>query len=58
MGVEIRRNYLVGKPDDQGSVGEGCRDAIFVGSGAGLPRFLNIPGENYVESSANEYLTR
>jgi glutamate synthase (NADPH/NADH) small chain len=34
-------------------------DAVYVGVGAGLPRFMNIPGENYVGIlSANEYLTR
>ncbi len=34
-------------------------DAVFVGSGAGLPKFMNIPGENLVGVfSANEYLTR
>ena len=32
---------------------------VFVGSGAGLPRFMNIPGENYINIlSSNEYLTR
>ncbi len=60
MGVEIRRNYLVGKtrtiPDLLEKDGF---DAIFIGSGAGLPRFLGIEGENYVGVfSANEYLTR
>ena len=34
-------------------------DAIFIGTGAGLPRFMNIPGENYLGVySANEFLTR
>ncbi|NMA22531.1 MAG: NADPH-dependent glutamate synthase, partial [Spirochaetales bacterium] len=60
MGVEIRRNYLVGKTRTiKDLLEKDGFDAIFVGSGAGLPRFLNIPGENYVGVfSANEYLTR
>ena len=34
-------------------------DAVFIGTGAGLPRFMNIPGENYLGVySANEFLTR
>ncbi len=60
MGVEIRRNYLVGKTRTiKDMLEKDGFDAIFVGSGAGLPRFLNIEGENYVGVfSANEYLTR
>ncbi|MCK9547596.1 MAG: FAD-dependent oxidoreductase, partial [Sphaerochaeta sp.] len=60
MGVEIRRNYLVGKTRTiKDMLGKDGFDAIFIGSGAGLPRFLNIEGENYVGVfSANEYLTR
>ncbi|HPZ15195.1 MAG TPA: NADPH-dependent glutamate synthase [Sphaerochaeta sp.] len=60
MGVDIRRNYLVGKTRTVKDLMEKDGfDAIFIGSGAGLPRFLNIKGENYVGVfSANEYLTR
>ncbi|MBQ9344970.1 MAG: NADPH-dependent glutamate synthase [Kiritimatiellae bacterium] len=60
MGVEIRTNFVVGRTrkltdllDKDGF------DAIFVGTGAGLPKFMNIEGENLVGVySANEYLTR
>jgi glutamate synthase (NADPH/NADH) small chain len=60
MGVEIRRNYLVGKTRTiEDLMQKDGFDAVFIGSGAGLPRFLNIAGENYVGVfSANEYLTR
>lgn len=60
MGVEIKRNYLIGKTrtlDDLKN--KDGFDAIFIGAGAGLPNFMNIPGENLVGVfSANEYLTR
>ena len=59
MGVCFEKNFIVGKTssfDDLKS--EGYR-AFFVGSGAGLPRFMNIAGENYNGIlSSNEYLTR
>jgi glutamate synthase (NADPH/NADH) small chain len=59
MGVKFITNFVVGVTasiDDLKSEGF---VAFFVGSGAGLPRFMNIPGENYVGIfSANEYLTR
>lgn len=60
MGVTIRRNYLVGKTRKISDImGKDGFDAVFVGSGAGLPRFMGIEGENYVGVfSANEYLTR
>ena len=60
MGVEIRPNYLVGKTRKITDLMERDGfDAVFVGSGAGLPKFLGIEGENYVGVfSANEYLTR
>jgi glutamate synthase (NADPH/NADH) small chain len=59
MGVRFEKNIIAGRtvtlPDLQQ---EGYR-AFFVGSGAGLPNFMNIPGENYNGIlSANEYLTR
>lgn len=60
MGVEIICNYIVGRTrtipelmDEDGF------DAVYVGVGAGLPRFMNIDGEHLVGVySANEYLTR
>ncbi|MEO0049928.1 MAG: NADPH-dependent glutamate synthase [candidate division WOR-3 bacterium] len=58
MGVKIQLNYVVGKLK---TVDELLKefDAVFVGTGAGLPLFMNIPGENYLGVySANEYLTR
>ncbi|MDR3174106.1 MAG: NADPH-dependent glutamate synthase [Treponema sp.] len=60
MGVRFETNYLVGRTRTIGEfLGEDHFDAVFIGVGAGLPKFLNIPGENYVGvQSANEYLTR
>ncbi|MCG3220240.1 MAG: NADPH-dependent glutamate synthase [Candidatus Heimdallarchaeota archaeon] len=58
LGVEVKLNFLVGKNK---TVEELLNeyDAVFVGSGAGAPRLLNIPGINLVNVySANEYLTR
>ncbi len=59
MGVEIQLNSIIGKIETvDGLFSEGY-DAVFIGTGAGLPLFLNIPGENLVGVySANEYLTR
>ncbi|MCL1979570.1 MAG: NADPH-dependent glutamate synthase [Proteobacteria bacterium] len=59
LGVEIISNTVVGRAVDVSELlGEGF-DAVFVGVGAGLPRFLNVPGENLIGVySANEYLTR
>jgi glutamate synthase (NADPH/NADH) small chain len=60
MGVRFETNYLAGRTRTVGELLEEDRyDAVFIGVGAGLPKFLNIPGENYVGvQSANEYLTR
>ena len=60
LGVQFETNFLVGRTDtlDQ-LLGEKGFDAAFVGTGAGLPKFMNIPGENLIGVfSANEYLTR
>ena len=58
LGVTITLNAVVGKLDTVDELLEEY-DAVFVGSGAGAPRFKNIPGENLVGVySANEYLTR
>ena len=60
MGVKFEMNFLVGRTDtlDQLLTEKGF-DAAFIGTGAGLPKFLNIPGENLIGVfSANEYLTR
>lgn len=60
MGVEIKTNFLVGRTRTLPQVmEEDGYDAAFIGAGAGLPRFLNIEGENLVGVfSANEFLTR
>jgi len=59
MGVRIVTNYVVGLRASVGDLFEKGYDAVFVGTGAGLPKFLNIPGENLCGVfSANEYLTR
>lgn len=60
MGVKIVTNFVVGRTRKLTDLLEKDGfDAIFVGTGAGLPRFMNVPGENLVGVfSANEYLTR
>ncbi|MBQ8231233.1 MAG: NADPH-dependent glutamate synthase [Lachnospiraceae bacterium] len=60
LGVKIETNVVIGKSVtiDQLIDEEGF-DAVFIGSGAGLPKFMGIPGENSNGVfSANEYLTR
>jgi glutamate synthase (NADPH) small chain len=60
MGAEIKLDMLIGKTRtiDQLLEDDGF-DAVFIGTGAGLPMFLNLPGENLNGiSSANEFLTR
>ncbi len=60
LGVEIETNVVIGKSTtiDELLNDEGY-DAVFIGSGAGLPKFMNIPGEQALGVfSANEYLTR
>jgi glutamate synthase (NADPH/NADH) small chain len=59
LGVKVECNAVVGRTVTLDELFEQGFDAIFVGVGAGLPRFMNIPGENLVGIlSANEYLTR
>lgn len=60
MGVEIKTNFLVGQTRKLTDLlKQDGYDAAFVGVGAGLPRFMNIDGENLVGVfSANEFLTR
>ncbi|AFG38849.1 NADPH-dependent glutamate synthase [Spirochaeta africana] len=60
MGVEIRTNFLVGRTRKLTDLLElDGFDALFIGSGAGLPRFMHIEGENLVGVfAANEFLTR
>ncbi len=59
MGVEFRTNTIIGKTLTVDELMDEGYEAVFIGSGAGLPNFMNIPGEglNGV-CAANEYLTR
>ena len=59
IGVEFVKDCIVGKTISVEQLEADGYKAVFVGSGAGLPRFMNIPGENYINIlSSNEYLTR
>lgn len=59
LGVTFVLNFVVGRSETIDDLFEDGYEAIFVGSGAGLPTFMRIPGENYNGVySANEYLTR
>ena len=60
LGVEIKTNIVVGKTlSIEELLHEYGFEAAFIGSGAGLPKFMNIPGENLKGVfSANEFLTR
>ncbi len=59
LGVEIKTDTLIGRSYTIDQLKEMGFDAVFIGSGAGLPRFMNIPGESLNGVySANEYLTR
>lgn len=59
MGVEIRLDSVVGKIFTIDELKDMGYEAIFIGSGAGLPSFMKIPGENLNDVySANEFLTR
>jgi glutamate synthase (NADPH/NADH) small chain len=59
MGVEIVLNRVVGMSETVDDLFDQGYSAVFIGSGAGLPMFLDIPGENLMGVyTANEYLTR
>jgi glutamate synthase (NADPH) small chain len=59
LGVQIKQNNIVGQTSTVDELFNEGYDAIFVGTGAGLPYFMNIPGENLNGVySANEFLTR
>ncbi len=59
LGVEIKTNMIIGKTLTVDELFEEGYEAVFVGSGAGLPRFMGIPGESLKGVySANEFLTR
>lgn len=59
MGVKFEKNVIVGRTATFEDLREEGFKAFYIGSGAGLPRFMNIPGENLINIfSSNEYLTR
>lgn len=59
LGVEIKTNFVVGMTATLDDLRAEGYDSIFIGTGAGLPNFMRIPGENLIGIySANEYLTR
>ena len=59
LGVEIKTNMVIGKVLSLDELKDEGYEAIFIGSGAGLPSFMNIPGENLNGVySSNEFLTR
>lgn len=59
IGVQIDTNVIIGKTITIDELFEQGFKSIFIGSGAGLPRFMNIPGENLKGVySSNEFLTR
>ncbi|WDP85149.1 MAG: NADPH-dependent glutamate synthase [Desulfobacter sp.] len=59
MGADIQCNSVVGASVTIDELFEEGYDAAYIGVGAGLPRFMNLPGENFIGIySANEYLTR
>ena len=59
LGVKFQTNCIIGKTITAEDLREEGYEGIFVASGAGLPNFMNIPGENLINVlSSNEYLTR
>ena len=59
LGVKIETNVIIGKTISVDELLEDGFEAVYIGTGAGLPNFMNIPGENSINiMSSNEYLTR
>lgn len=59
LGVKIETNMVIGKVLSVDDLFDHGFEAVFIGSGAGLPKFMNLPGENLKGVySANEFLTR
>ena len=59
LGVEFKNSTVIGKMDTIDELFEMGYDSVFIGTGAGLPNFMGIEGENLIGIySANEYLTR
>ena len=59
MGVDIQTNMVIGRSESVADLFDAGYESVFIGSGAGLPSFMNMPGENLKGVySANEFLTR
>jgi glutamate synthase (NADPH/NADH) small chain len=59
LGVDVKTDHMIGRLYTIDELFERGFDAVFIGTGAGLPRFMRIPGENLGEIySANEFLIR
>ena len=59
LGVDVETNVVIGRTLTVDELFEAGNEAVFIGSGAGLPNFMNIPGESLKGVySANEFLTR
>lgn len=59
MGIDIQTNMVIGRSESVDDLFEQGYESVFIGSGAGLPNFMNMPGENLKGVySANEFLTR
>ncbi len=59
LGVDIQNDYVIGRAGNVDQLLHSGYEAVFIGAGAGLPRFMNLPGENLNGVySANEFLTR
>jgi glutamate synthase (NADPH/NADH) small chain len=59
MGVKLVKNFIVGRTASFEDLKAEGFNAFFIASGAGLPNFMNVPGENLINIySSNEYLTR
>lgn len=59
LGVDIQTDYVIGRAGSVDQLLNSGYAAVFIGAGAGLPKFMNIPGENLNSVySANEFLTR
>ena len=59
MGVDIQTNMVIGRSESVDDLFDAGYESVFIGSGAGLPSFMNMPGENLKGVySANEFLTR
>lgn len=59
MGVDIETNMVIGRSESVDDLFEAGYESVFIGSGAGLPNFMNMSGENLKGVySANEFLTR